>query len=249
MSDSTLNDKAWYSRWFNKEYLKVYGHRSDEAAEKEAEFIEKSLGLKPGQRVLDIACGNGRHLLYFNSQGYEVFGADLSLDLLEIANSPERLSGKVVRHDMRWPAFKQRSFDAVFSIFTSFGYFESDAEHLSLLYEINKLLRDDGKFFFDFLNAEQAIKNLIPESEKDTSLGKVIEKRTYNKESNRIIKTINLVDEGKVFTESVKAYRFNQIEKMFLDAGLELIDVYGDFSGSKYTQESERLIICAKRYL
>ncbi|MEZ4753897.1 MAG: methyltransferase domain-containing protein [Bdellovibrionota bacterium] len=250
MNNSTPNDKAWYRHWFNQEYLEVYGHRSDEAAIKEAKFIESSLDLTSKDTLLDIACGNGRHLKYFISQGYQIYGADLSFDLLKVANSPERASGRVARHDMRWPCFKQRSFDAVFSIFTSFGYFESDAEHLSQLYEVNKLLKKDGKFFFDFLNLEYALQNLIPESSKDTSLGKVVEKRAYDQNTRRIIKTIELVEKQKSFTESVRAYSFKEIENMFLDAGLALVNVYGDFSGSDYNQaSSERLIISAKRYL
>ncbi|MCB0317841.1 MAG: class I SAM-dependent methyltransferase [Bdellovibrionales bacterium] len=247
MNDSHDNDQAWFKRWFNQEYLDLYDHRTDQAACHEAKFIEQALMLKPENRLLDVACGNGRHLLYLKSQGYDVFGADLSFDLLKIANQSERFPGRLVRYDMRWPCFKTKSFDAVISMFTSFGYFASDAEHLAVLIEINKILKNQGRLFFDFFNIDYVLKNIKPKTEKETSLGRVCEYREYNSETKRVKKIINLLDKNKTYTESVRAFNLDELKKMFIDSDFIIEEIYGDFSGAKFSIDSERLIICAKK--
>ena len=108
----------WYEAAFRKEYLDLYRHRSDEAAESEAAFAIRALGLPAGATVLDVACGSGRHARAFKAAGFEVVGVDLSPDLLDEAEGVARL-----RADMRALPFRG-GFDAATSFFTSFGYFD-----------------------------------------------------------------------------------------------------------------------------
>ncbi|MFN3940966.1 MAG: YkgJ family cysteine cluster protein, partial [Chitinophagales bacterium] len=80
-------------------------------------------------KILDLACGKGRHSIYLNQLGYDVTGADLSENSIKEASkfANEKLHFKV--HDMRIP-FEEK-YDAIFNLFTSFGYFENDADNLT----------------------------------------------------------------------------------------------------------------------
>ena len=86
-----MADKAWYKDWFNSPfYHKLYFERD----EKEAEiFIKKlidHLQPAPGSRILDVACGKGRHSKTLASLGFEVTGIDISPDSIRQARQSER---------------------------------------------------------------------------------------------------------------------------------------------------------------
>ena len=242
----------WYSDWFGKDYLEVYAHRSDALAESEVDFIVHVLGLERAQLLVDIACGAGRHVRLLSSRGSRAVGADLSLELLLEAR---RLSLEVnqtvqyLRHDMRRLPFADASIDAILSIFTSFGYFETDAEHLGVLSEVHRVLRAGGSFLLDYLNAEHVLANLEPKSQRIEGNLHITELRSYDQQSKRIEKTIVLEEEGRVreYHESVRVYRFAELRLMLKDSGLEIQDSFGSFSGASLNRDSARAIILAAK--
>ena len=127
-----MKDRDWFKDWFaSEEYLTVYNHRDSEDAEQLSDLIIETIKPNTGAWILDAACGAGRHGLYFSSKGYNVFGFDLSNNLLLKAKSEARLRKlniNLVQADIRKVCFKKRFF-AVLNLFTSFGYFETDEEN------------------------------------------------------------------------------------------------------------------------
>ena len=241
---------SWFKDWFGKEYLEVYAHRSESQAEAEIAFIEKLSGLTPEDLILDIACGAGRHSAVLKRKGYNVIAADLSPELLiELRNQYKDLHLPIVQHDMRSLPFRDGSFNVVLSLFTSFGYFETDKEQLGVLKQVQRVLKEGGAFVLDYLNKSEVITNLKAESRREVSGSDVHEKRCFNQETQRIEKEILITKDKqtKVFKESVRAYDLDELKSLFNEAGLRIESVYGDFAGGEYSETSRRTIICAGR--
>jgi len=117
----------WPIAFFDDDYLKLYAPvLTQEQTAREVSFIEASLDLPAGARVLDLACGIGRHAIGMAAHGYRVTGVDFSPRYLELAREGAARAGVGVewQHgDMRTLSF-ERCFEAVYSYFTSFGYFD-----------------------------------------------------------------------------------------------------------------------------
>ncbi len=118
--------RPWWESFFGPDYLKQYEHALPRTAQ-EVEGLERILHLRKASRILDLACGAGRHAIELARRGYQVTGYDLSEDLVRRARADaKRAKVKVsfVRGDMRELDFRGR-FDAVINMFSSFGYFGS----------------------------------------------------------------------------------------------------------------------------
>jgi len=72
----------WFEEWFGEEYLHLYPHRDEADAERLVELLCGALEWKSGWKVLDVACGAGRHMASLEARGARPVGVDLSLTLL-----------------------------------------------------------------------------------------------------------------------------------------------------------------------
>ncbi|TGD59417.1 class I SAM-dependent methyltransferase [Flavobacterium humi] len=237
---------SWYSCWFDTPYYHIlYKERNDAEAHLFMDNLTHYLNLPEEAKILDLACGKGRHSIYLNQLGYEVTGADLSVNSIAIASqhANEKLHFKV--HDMRLP-FDEK-YDAVFNLFTSFGYFENDEDNFKTLSSIKQSLNEYGFAVIDFLNADYVIPNLVPEEVKTVD-GIDFHIKRYVKDKH-IYKEIDFEDKGEKFhyTEKVQALALSDFEAMMEKAGIYLLDVFGDYKLRKfYKKESERLIMIFK---
>ena len=239
-------EKAWYANWFNETYSHIYAHRDRLAANREAAFALTLLGGPPAGPVLDLCCGDGRHSHALVHAGCHVVGLDLSLPLLQIASETakkERSLLRLVRGDMRHLPFPE-SFDAVFNFFTSFGYFEDD-ENQDVLREIARVLVPGGRFLLDYLNPEVVIRDLVPESERETPLGRLVERRRYDAERGRIEKDLFLHrgDAVERYHESVRAYSYEEMLSHLAVVGLCPEKVFGTLDGQPYEPTSPRMVL------
>lgn len=231
---------SWYETAFRKQYLDLYYHRDQEAAQGEAEFAARALGLPAGSRVLDVACGAGRHARVLAEIGHRVIGIDLSRDLLTEAKDITR-----VRADMRRLPFRD-AFDAATSFFTSFGYFD-EAGNRATMASVAGAIRSGGVFFLDFLNAIAVATQLVPESEEQR------EGRTYRIarriEGGRVVKDVVIEEEGLTmsYRESVRLYNHHDLIGLLKTAGLNPLAAYGDYDGRDFTTDAPRCILVARK--
>ena len=238
--------EKWYSSWFDTPYYHIlYKERNYREAQVFMDNLTHYLNLPEKATVLDLACGKGRHSIYLNQLGFTVLGADLSENSIAEANknANETLHFKV--HDMREP-FEEK-FDAIFNLFTSFGYFENDDDNLTTLKAIKESLSDYGFAVIDFMNVSQVIETLVPEEIK-TMKGIDFHIKRYLKD-NHIYKEIDFEDQGQKFhfTEKVKALTLKDFEDLMEEAGIYLLDIFGDYKLKKFHKtESERLIMIFK---
>lgn len=237
---------TWFASWFDTPYYHIlYKDRDYAEAQVFMDNITQYLNLPDDAKILDLACGKGRHSVYLNQLGYDVTGADLSENSIAEASkfANEKLHFEV--HDMRIP-FEQK-FDAIFNLFTSFGYFENDEDNSTTLKAIQESLSEYGFAVIDFMNVQHVINNLVPEEVKTVDNIDFHIKR-YHKD-NHIYKEIDFEDKGEKFhfIEKVQALTLQNFEEMMEEAGIYLLDTFGDYKLKKFFKnESERLIMVFK---
>lgn len=238
----------WYKDWFASEfYLKVYSHRNNSDAENILKLILNNVDIPVNAKVLDAACGNGRHAKKFAELGYNVVGFDLSKTLLKIAQKKRGNNLNYFCSDIRSLPVKT-SFDLILNLFTSFGYFNTDKENFTFIKNSNTLLSKNGYFIFDYLNPTYVETNLVKKSEKKIDNIKIVENRNINQ--NRVEKEIIISeDENRYrYFESVQLYSYATITKMFDKYGFEPHKTFGDYLGSDYYKDSSaRMIIVFKK--
>lgn len=250
LAKQTTNDKPlsknWFASWFDTPYYHIlYKERNYREAQIFMDNLTHYINLPEKAKVLDLACGKGRHSIYLNQLGYDVVGADLSENSIAEANKNQNKSLQFQVHDMR-DVFEDK-FDAIFNLFTSFGYFENDEDNLTTLKAMKESLTEHGFAVIDFMNVNQVINNLVPEEVKTVENIDFHIKRYVS--DGHIYKEIDFEDQGEKFhfTEKVKALTLKDFEEMMEEAEIFLLDIFGDYKLKKFHKtDSERLIMIFK---
>jgi SAM-dependent methyltransferase len=239
----------WFATWFDSPYYHLlYRDRNQAEAQAFIDALLEHLHPKPDARLLDLACGKGRHAVYLSQHGYDVTGVDLSPESIAYAQeyAHERLHFHV--HDMRDP-LRSGPFDLIFNLFTSFGYFAQQTENVVALRSAAAALRPGGKMVIDFMNTERTLRELVLEEEKIVS-GTTF-RITRHLDEDFIVKEIRFQDDNGVeqrFEERVRALSQAQFEEYFQMAGLRLAEVLGDYQLAPYDEAvSPRMIFVLKK--
>lgn len=238
----------WFEEWFDTPYYHIlYSNRDYQEAENFLNLLTGFLKLEKNSKIIDLACGKGRHSVYLNKLGYDVLGLDLSEQSIQYDHQFENETLKFRVHDMR-NTIESEPVDAVFNLFTSFGYFETEEEDKKVFRSVSDVLKDDAFFVLDFLNADYVKSSIIPESS--------IERQgiTFNIkkhiEGEYIVKEIDFEDKGKQFHffERVKLTSPEKILKFAEEFGFQLIQRWGDYQLNDFDEtKSQRCINLFKR--
>ncbi|MFN8286484.1 MAG: class I SAM-dependent methyltransferase [Chitinophagales bacterium] len=243
-----MAEKKWFEEWFDSPYYHLlYSHRSENEAERFIEKISTQLNIPKGAKVLDVACGKGRHAKTLYKLGYDVTGIDLSPNSIAEARKCIVPGLFFEVWDMR-KIYKPAAFDYVFNLFSSFGYFENAEDDLKAVQAFAGNLKPGGTLIFDYINTEWLVKNIkareiVPRGETQFHIQKRIE-------GGFIKKRIDFLAEGEnySFEEQLKLINLNRFEEMFAAAGLEIIAKFGDYElGSFISSQSPRLILIARK--
>lgn len=136
---------------------RAFAGEIDAHAEEQADLLERVIGLRPGDRVLDLGCGGGRHSILLAERGYRLVGLDLSVELLALAREtwerrhPAEDGPQWVQADMRSPALDGQ-FDACIMMDESLGVFDDDADHLQVLGAAAEALTSGGRLVLELMN-------------------------------------------------------------------------------------------------
>ncbi|MEM6721811.1 MAG: class I SAM-dependent methyltransferase [Bacteroidota bacterium] len=237
---------TWYASWFDTPYYHIlYKDRGYDEAEAFMKHLVEFLNLPEDGTILDLACGKGRHSVFLNKMGYDVTGVDLSQNSIAYASQFANDTLRFEVHDMCKPYPKQ--FDAVFNLFTSFGYFEHESDNLHTLKSIKEELNSNGFGVIDFLNADHVIENLVANEVKEVD-GILFRLHRYV-EDDFIYKDIRFEADGREhhYTEKVKALTLQDFESYFAAADIDLLAIFGDYSLGKFDKKtSPRLIMIFK---
>ncbi|MEY3084519.1 MAG: hypothetical protein RL037_699 [Bacteroidota bacterium] len=242
-----MAEKEWFSTWFDTSYYHVlYRHRNDEEAATFIKHLINKLNLPKNSSVLDLACGKGRHSVMLHQAGFDVLGVDLSKNSISLAkqNEEDKLSFEV--HDMR-ETMANKQFDAVFNLFTSFGYFDNSNENKKVVDAVHKMLDEKGLFVIDFMNAHKVLKNLVAFEEKiHDGIHFSINKKC---DGQHIFKYIDVIDKGENhhFMERVQYLVLEDFQQLF-EGKFTIQHVFGDYQLNTFDEVySDRLILIAEK--
>jgi SAM-dependent methyltransferase len=248
---------AWYEEFFGEDYVRFHlrgGEREEKRAPAECDAVVSLLGLPPGARILDLCCGQGRHAIDLAERGFRVTGYDLSGYLLGLATERGERAGveaDFVQGDMRELPWEDE-FDAVVSLFTSFGYLETDGEDERVLRAVQKALRPGGQLLVDHHNRELTTPWLGAGrqhwAEHDGHI--VLEDHAWDVLRSRITMTRTIIAPNGARRETgfvLRIYAHSEWLAMLRRAELEWVRTYGGYDGSDYAHDSRRIIIVARR--
>lgn len=228
----------WFESWFDTPYYHLlYSNRDYTEAENFITKLTADLQLPQNAKIIDLACGKGRHSVFLNTLGYDVLGLDLSRRSIEFDKQFENQTLLFDVHDMRNP-IDADPMDAVFNLFTSFGYFDKESDDKKVFQSVYNVLRPGGFFVLDYLNEEFVRKNIVPEA--TVIRGDIEFKITKKIEGRHVIKDIRFEDKGKPyhFFEKVKLHTPEEINTYAEECGLERIKIWGDYQLNAFDRES-----------
>ncbi len=236
----------WFKEWFGETYLKLYPHRDEEEAAMAVALYRDRARLAEDALVLDLACGAGRHIASFRAAGVRTVGIDLSAPLLRTARERPAAAGRLVRGDMRRLPFGDASFGGLVNFFTSFGYFSSPEEDIQVVREASRVLRSGAPFLIDYMNVENVVRQLDPESVSEISGATVRQSRWV--ERDQVFKRIEVRDRTREtveeYHERVRLYSREELAALLHDHGLETEDVFGGYDGAPFDEtRSSRLLL------
>lgn len=244
-----MSNNHWFQNWFSSPYYHLlYKNRDNSEA---LFFIDKLINyLRPNtnSRILDVACGKGRHSIALANKGFDVTGIDIAFPSIEEAKQSEHERLHFFKHDMRLP-FWINYFDYVFNFFTSFGYFKTQREDNNALRTIAQSLKPNGVFTIDYLNVDFVAKNLQPLT---ISIIEDVEfSITRWQDEKFFYKNIEVKENGdvkNVHTEQVAKFSLQHFEQMFALQNLKVKEVFGTYDLDTYqSTTSPRLIIVTER--
>ena len=209
--------------------------------------LVKHLNLVQGAKVLDLACGRGRHAITLAEQGMDVIGIDLSAQSIRFAREFETEQLNFYTHDIR-EAFRINYFDATFNLFTSFGYFKDIKDDKMTIRNIQKGLRKGGYFVLDYLNSKTVLDQLV--AHNTISRDGVLFDQYRSFDGAFINKTIKITDDEESFeySEHVRAYTKDDLVSLIEGEHLEVLTIFGDYNLSPFIEDvSKRIIIISKK--
>lgn len=242
------SDNNWFKEWFDSPYYHIlYKNRNDKEAQGFIDNLITYLQPPKESKVLDVACGKGRHAIYMNQLGYDVDAFDLSKNSIDHAKQMENTSLHFFVNDIRQP-LKLDAYDYAFNLFTSFGYFDDENDNYESIKAISRSLKENGRFIIDFMNVSKVIKNMV------NSEVKVVDNIRFNIirsiKDGFIIKDISFTDNGidYNFSEKVKAIYKNDFNNYFNRANLKVVATFGDYNLAPYDENtSDRLILITEK--
>jgi SAM-dependent methyltransferase len=233
------------------DYLYFYSDSlTDERSDREVASLVKLLDLHPPMKILDLACGFGRHANRLAALGYSVTGIDQSADFLNLARKHARKMSVHVNYlqaDMRRLEFVEE-FDAVIMMFTTFGYFNDD-DNFRVLENIARALKLGGTLGFDIPNRDATLKTLLPAVVVEKNGDLMINRNSFDMVSgrwqNQRIVIRNGIRKDKPF--SIRLYNPTEIGELVEKAGMKVSHLYGDWSGQPLSTESRGVVVLAQK--
>lgn len=213
------------------------------------------LKVRPGMRVLDIACGPAAYVVALARRGAEVTGVDLSPAMLARARATCEEAGVTawfVRADMR-EHVEPGAYDLVLSTHTSFGYFTQPGDNLTVLRNAYESLTPGGTLLVDVLGKEVVASRVgdrgVIDVAEDPGGGTVYTRDTILDDWTRLETEWTLVRGGEAKRASILSFLYSaaELKALFETAGFTGVECFGDFDGSPYDNHARRLIVRGER--
>ena len=230
--------RDWWKDLFDSVYLLTDGDvvENDANTVHEIDMLIAAVGVTPHDKVLDLCCGQGRHLLELGKRGYTALsGLDSSRYLIRLARRRTVKAGlEIAFHegDARKFRFREGPFDVVMTMGNSFGYFEQKEDDLVLLGAVARALRPGGTFVLDLTDGDWMRANFEPRSwEWVDQHHFVCRERSLSADRARLIsREVVVHSERGVIADQFYAerlYNRDEIETLLGEAGFRNLRVHG----------------------
>lgn len=221
---------------------------TEERTEREVDSLTHLLALDRPLKILDLACGHGRHSNLLARAGHDVTGVDLTEGFLTLARtSAEKLGVEVtyVRSDMREISYTNE-FDRVLLLYTSFGYFNDD-DNARVLKNVFRALKPGGVFCFDGHNRDITMKDHRPYFVKEKGEDLLIDRITFDSETGRMTNRRIMIRNGvrKDTPFSIRFYNPQEITQLLGSVGFEDVKIFGGYDGKPLSENLNQMVITA----
>lgn len=237
----------WFQSWFDSPYYHLlYKDRDHQEAEGFVKRLFDKIGAEHPMKVLDLACGKGRHSVVISELGHFVTGVDISKNSIQEASHSTAPSLEFFEHDMR-QVFRKNFYDLVVNLFTSFGYFDDARENERVLNNVRINLKSGGRFVLDYLNPNYVRQKLVKKTEKVMDqvvfhISKKIEDKVVYKD---IFFQANGMDHH--FQERVRLFDQADFKEMFDKCHFRILNTWGDYDLSEFSFFSPRQIFLLEK--
>jgi SAM-dependent methyltransferase len=244
----------WYEddNFWSETIPVMFGTQAWEMAPQQVADILERTGQEPPIHVLDLPCGPGRHTLEFARLGCHVTGVDRTTCYLDEARLRAQEAGldvELVQADMREFA-RSEAYDLAINLFSSFGYFEDQADDVKVLSNFYTSLRPGGMLVMDLMGKENLARIFKPHDWHELEDGTlVLEEREVTRNWTWIENRWILIKGGQRhdFSLSFRLYSAAELEHLLVLVGFDLIDFFGDLAGAPYHYGAQRLVAVARK--
>lgn len=231
-----------------------------ESTEQQLDFIIKALELTGKERILDLACGFGRHSLAFAKRGYSVTGVDITAAYIEdaVRNAErEKLSATFLCSDLRDLQFNSE-FDVVLNLADgAIGYLENEEENNKIFKVIARALKPGGKSLMDICSQEHALVH-FPKKHWEIGQNSIsLPWFDYDSTTKRMLFGGFELSLGKPLElpscleahSSTRLYSFAEVTELFDTLGVDTLSAYGDYDLAEPSDHKhlQLLIVSQKR--
>ena len=233
----------------------IWSEKRIEMSEVAAERIAELLEMKPGESILDMACGFGRHSLALSKQGYSVTGVDLNSDFIQEASEKAKeleLDARFLCEDMR-DFVEPESFNNIILMYNSFGYFLDPQEDRKVLDNCLQSLKSGGKLLLSVVGREHIMQHQSSNQSRywhEADDGKIclIEAKANEDWTWNTVRWIVLKDNKRQeYTYGLRIYDEPELRDLLLSVGYSQIQSFGSLSGKRYNDESHHLFLLAQK--
>jgi len=262
--------RPWFQAAFGAHYPLLYQHRDETEARRCLELLPQLASLSAGKstRILDLGCGDGRHLKWLAAAGYAAVGLDLSRQLLALAAARQGVSHRpLVQGDMRRLPFGAGSFSSVLSLFTAFGYFGPPAANGEPVAEIARVLKPGGHWFLDYFDGDRVLAELgdgkVRTRDRELACLRIRESRRYLSEQRQVVKEVQLTalpgrepeatavgvgPAGLAYTEQVAVFTLAELHDLAAGCGMVLVAAAGGYDGAPLGQGPRWILVYRKEH-
>lgn len=244
----------WYKYWS----LDIKEQSWVEDTENQVDFIIKTLELTGKERILDLACGFGRHSLAFARRGFSVVGVDITEAFINdaIQNAKANsLSVDFILSDIRDLTFTSE-FDVVLNLADgAIGYLENEEENLKLFDVVANALKPGGKHFMDICNAEHA-EHFFPKRHWDigtTTLS--LPSFDWDKQNRRMLFADWTITFGEIVKRpdaiepfsSTRLYSLSELEVILQQRNMRIVSSFSDYYGKEASYKELQLMVYSQK--
>jgi SAM-dependent methyltransferase len=243
----------WYRSGFPPETTKMPW------ADRTVDEVDRAVGmLKPegSERVLDLACGIGRHSLELRRRGFEVVGIDISEELLEMARreaESQSLEITFVQADLRELDFEDE-FDLVLSLNDgAVGYFETEEENRRTFEVVSQVLRSGGGHLMQLPNVLHAEKHLPKKSWIAGEATVELSDHHWNAQTRYLEGSTVPIRIGEVFEKfepipfRQRLYSVEELQEIYESFGMRLANVFRGSGKPRMPQDNQYEIFTESR--